>query len=164
MLQNLCEKSKEKEIEVPKVTMTNKDYSNQKMNIRREPTQREKIEMEMKKWSKQVYIQLFYQQVEKKKNIQHQINEVVNVDIIQKEEYDKVIPIESFEPEKEKKEENVSFICYICQRKFPNEEKLKLHEMKSELHKKNLEKQKQQQQINNYYIIIKFKVSFLDNE
>ena len=54
MLQNMCEKSKEKEVEVPKVTITNNQSSNQKMNIRREPTQREKIEMEMKKWSKQV--------------------------------------------------------------------------------------------------------------
>ena len=54
MLQNLCEKSKEKEIEVPKVTMTNKESLTHKMNIRREPTQRETIEMEMKKWSKQV--------------------------------------------------------------------------------------------------------------
>ena len=54
MLQNMCEKSKEKEVEVPKVTITNDQSSNQKMNIRREPTQREKIEMEMKKWSKQV--------------------------------------------------------------------------------------------------------------
>lgn len=52
MLQNMCEKSKEKEIEVRKVTMTNKESL--KMNIRREPTQRETIEMEMKKWSKQV--------------------------------------------------------------------------------------------------------------
>ena len=44
------------------------------------------------------------------------MKEVVNVDtVIQKEDYDKVIPIESFEPEKEKTEENVSFICYICQ-------------------------------------------------
>ena len=74
------------------------------------------------------------------------MKEVVYVDtVIQKEDYDKVIPIESFEPEKEKTEENVSFICYICQRKFPSEEKLKLHEMKSELHKKNIEKQRQEQ-------------------
>lgn len=56
-----------------------------------------------------------------------------------------MIPIESFEPEKEKKEEPISYICYLCQRKFPSEEKLKFHEMKSELHKQNLEKQKLQQ-------------------
>lgn len=34
---------------------------------------------------------------------------------------------------------NDVFICYLCERKFPSLEKLKLHEMMSELHKKNLE-------------------------
>ncbi|KAL3912217.1 MAG: hypothetical protein SGILL_006971, partial [Bacillariaceae sp.] len=37
-------------------------------------------------------------------------------------------------------------ICIVCKRKFPNIDKLRLHERASELHKKNLQKQKQQEQ------------------
>lgn len=45
-------------------------------------------------------------------------------------------------PDNEPPAQNIAFICYICQRKFPTEEKLKIHESMSELHKQNLEKQK----------------------
>lgn len=41
---------------------------------------------------------------------------------------------------------NTTFICYICQRKFLTEEKLKNHEKLSELHKKNLAKLQEGQQ------------------
>lgn len=34
-------------------------------------------------------------------------------------------------------------ICWLCKRKFSSEDKLKLHEEKSQLHKDNLEKEKQ---------------------
>ena len=37
---------------------------------------------------------------------------------------------------------NKNYICLLCQRKFANEEKLKIHEQMSQIHKENLLKQK----------------------
>ena len=37
---------------------------------------------------------------------------------------------------------NKNYICLLCQRKFINEEKLKIHEQMSQIHKENLLKQK----------------------
>ena len=58
MLQNLCDKSRGNEVPQPVVNQVNNDpvVKEGQMNIRREPTKREKIEMEMKKWSKQVIL------------------------------------------------------------------------------------------------------------
>lgn len=58
MLQNLCDKSRGNEVPQPVVNLVNNDpvVKEGQMNIRRELTKREKIEMEMKKWSKQVIL------------------------------------------------------------------------------------------------------------
>ena len=57
---------------------------------------------------------------------------VVSIDKINKEEIE----------DKINNNENKEAICIICQRKFANYEKLKLHEKLSELHRQNLEKLK----------------------
>ena len=57
---------------------------------------------------------------------------VVSIDNINKEEIE----------DKINNNENKEAICIICQRKFANYEKLKLHEKLSELHRQNLEKLK----------------------
>lgn len=61
MLQNICEqnkseKNKETNKKVNVVSTSNVDD----VNIRREVTQREKVELEMKKWAKKVIPFIFY--------------------------------------------------------------------------------------------------------
>lgn len=58
MLQSMCDKSRGSEVPQPVINQVNNEptIKEGQMNIRREPTKREKIEMEMKKWSKQVIL------------------------------------------------------------------------------------------------------------
>ena len=191
-LQNICEKTKH-EGHLPKPISIDNNNNNDNntnsaicsgMNIRRERTRREKIEMEMKKWSKKVENQK--SAIINSNNANSHIviddintcqnNATINsgdandtgYDVVKLDEYKKNTHVKGDNSATALKhnanEDDVSntnnnitnsansssnnatqtFICYICQRKFPSEEKLKLHESMSELHKANLEKQRKE--------------------
>jgi hypothetical protein len=154
------------------------------MNIRREKTRREKIEMEIKKWNKKVenqksgIININNSGISSNHHIviddinSCQNNVTMNnnnhhsdmgYDVVKLDEYKKdsnnvkgennnsnsnttILKHNVNEDYNNNNSNNITqtFICYICQRKFPSEEKLKLHESMSELHKANLEKQKKE--------------------
>jgi hypothetical protein len=150
------------------------------MNIRREKTRRERIEMEIKKWNKKVESQkcgiininnnnnssnVSRGVIDNNVSVSNNNNDSeVCYDVVKLDEYKKDsnnikgennnnnsnsnnnTTILKHNVNEDYNNNNITqtFICYICQRKFPSEEKLKLHESMSELHKANLEKQKKE--------------------
>ena len=178
-LQNICEQTKHEGHVVTKSIINDNNDSNNAMcngmNIRREKTRREKIEMEIKKWNKKIENQksciinnnsIVIDDISSCQNhVTINNNNDTCYDVVKLDEYKKDITnvkgdnnnnnggttlLKHNVNEDDNNNNNSSnnttqtFICYICQRKFPSEEKLKLHESMSELHKANLEKQKKE--------------------
>ena len=195
-LQNICEQTKQEGHVVVKSVINENNNNNDNnticngMNIRREKTRREKIEMEIKKWNKKVEnqksgiininnnnsgisnssnhhividdINSCQNNVTMNNNNNHHSD--MGYDVVKLDEYKKdsnnvkgennnsnsnnttTLKHNVNEDYNNNNSNNITqtFICYICQRKFPSEEKLKLHESMSELHKANLEKQKKE--------------------
>ena len=190
-LQNICEQTKQEGHVVVKSVINENNDNNaicNGMNIRREKTRREKIEMEIKKWNKKVENQKsgiininnnnnnngissnHHIVIDDINSCQNNItmnnnNSDMGYDVVKLDEYKKdsnnvkgennnsnsnnnttILKHNVNEDYNNSSNNNITqtFICYICQRKFPSEEKLKLHESMSELHKANLEKQKKE--------------------
>ena len=192
-LQNICEQTKQEgHVVIKSVINENSNNNNNDnnaicngMNIRREKTRREKIEMEIKKWNKKVENQksgiinnsgissshhIVIDDINSCQNnvtMNNNNNSDMGYDVVQLDEYKKDSGNVKGNDNNNSSNNNTTilkhnlnedyniinsnsnnitqtFICYICQRKFPSEEKLKLHESMSELHKANLEKQKKE--------------------